>query len=310
MSSDLLDPSSIDGLIHLYEDGAFSRRELMAKLKRHTGSAAKAAAILAAVGLSSVRPASADGSGACPDDPRVPEDAPGIDAQMVEYAGNASSIFAYLVRPSDQDSPQPGIVVIEENQGLTSYIKDVTRRVARAGYVGLGVDLLSRLGGTQQFNTPEERSAAYQKIGAQAFLEDLLSSVAYFKGVDGVQSDHIGAVGFCAGGANCFNLAVSSTDIVTAVSFYPGGLPASLDVVEKLAGPFMGIFPELDRSTTPRVPALVSALLDKQKRFELHVYQGTNHAFHNDTGPRYDPAAACDAWMKTTAFFDRNLRPS
>jgi len=305
---DMFDVSSPDGLIHLYEDGAFSRRELIAKLKRHTGSAAKAVAILSAAGLGAARSSSAEAACGCPDDVRVPEDSPDIEAQMVEYAGQSSSIFAYLVRPAAQADPQPGIVVIHENQGLTEYIKDVTRRVARAGYVGLGVDLLSRLGGTPQFKTPEERTAAYQKVGGQAFLEDLLSSVEYFKTVDRVKEGSLGSVGFCAGGLNSFNLAVNSPDISAAVSFYPGGLPPTFDAVEKLAGPYMGIFPELDRGTTPRMPALVSALLEKQKRFEMHVYQGTNHAFHNDTGPRYDRAAACDAWAQTTAFFNRNLR--
>jgi carboxymethylenebutenolidase len=69
----------------------------------------------------------------------------------------------------------------------------------------------------------------------------------------------------------------------------------------------MGIFGELDRGVTGQGPAILTVLNDNRKNYELHIYEGTNHAFHNDTGPRYDQAAACDAWAKTIAFFRKHL---
>ena len=173
-------------LVHLYQDGAFNRRELIRRVAKVTGSAATAAAaVQVMVGTARAQ--------SCPDDVRIPEGAPDLETQTVEYPGEAGTIFAYLARPRDPAPPPrargrggavavlPGVIVIHENRGLNEHIKDVTRRVARAGFVGLGVDLVSRLGGTHQFPDPVEAGRAYNRIGAAAYLQDLLSSVAYLK---------------------------------------------------------------------------------------------------------------------------------
>ena len=292
----------IEALVHLWEDGAFSRRDLVRRVARHTGSLASAAAAVAALGVPE-----AVAQQACPDNIHVAEDSPDIVAQDVQIQGEVSQLFTYVVRPANADGPQPGVMVIHENRGLVEHIRDVTRRVARAGFVGLAVDLLSRAGGVQAFPDPADQTQAYNRLTADGMLKDLLAGLDYLKNLDGVRGDRLGVVGFCAGGGNVWNLAVNSPDIKAAVPFY-GPTPTPPDVVETLAGPVLGIYAELDRALTTRMLALVPTLYDKQKSFGLHVYPGTNHAFHNDTGPRYDPAAACDAWAKAIDFFNRTLR--
>ena len=303
--------NEIESLVHLWVDGGLNRRELVRLVARHTGSIAKATATLAAMG---VLGAPGRARAQCP--ATVPEGAPDIETQNVEFPGEAGTIFGYLARPlgapppsrarARGTAPQPGILVIHENQGLTDHIKDVTRRVAHAGYVALGIDLLSRLGGTSQFPDAVSRTQAYNRVGAAAYLPDMLAGVAYLKSLPIVQRDRLGAVGFCAGGGNCWNLAVTSPDILAPVVFY-GTPPPPVEALDRLSA-VLCIYAELDRNLTGRMPAVISALLDKRKSFGFHIYQGANHAFHNDTGPQYNAAAACDAWTKTIAFFDLRLR--
>ena len=304
--------NEIESLVHLYQDGAFNRRELVRRVARVTGSVATAAALLKTIGLPKAASAQQ-----CPEDVRVPEPAPDVEAQVVDFRGEAGTVFAYLARPRDPASPartrgrgstvRPAVLVIHENRGLNDHIKDVTRRVARAGFVGLGVDLLSRVGGTHQFPDPQQAGAAYNRVGAAVFLEDMLASLAYLKTLPFVQADRLGAVGFCAGGGNCLNLAVNSQDLAAAAVFYGSSFPTA-EQVDRLAGPLLGIYGEQDRFVTMRVPSLITALLDRRKVFSLHIYEGVSHAFHNDTGPSYNRAAACDAWARTVAFFNRHLR--
>jgi len=309
--------SEIDSLVHLYQDGAFSRRELARRVARITGSPIAAAAALQALGVVAAKRASAQ----CVAELRVPENAQDLESQMVEFPGPAGVLFAYRASPRNSDSPPrsrsllvealPAVLVIHENRGLNDHIKDVTRRVARAGFVGLGIDLLSRLGGTHQFPDPQEAGRAYNRLTNEGILQDMQAAVSYLKSPaafpPGVRIGPVGVVGFCAGGGNCFNLAVNSPDISAAVVYY-GPLPNTFEVLDRLSAPLLCIFGERDRFVNVRMPALVTGLLDRRKPFGLHVYEAANHAFNNDTSPSYDAPAACDAWAKTIAFFSRHLR--
>ncbi|HEU0139298.1 MAG TPA: dienelactone hydrolase family protein [Bryobacteraceae bacterium] len=292
----------VERLVHLYEDGAFNRRELVRRIATYTGSIATAIAALGAFAL----PAEAQ---ACPDDVRVPPDASDLESEPVTFPGQAGTVYGYLSRlRSLQVVPaQPAVLVIHENRGLNDHIKDVTRRVARAGFVALGIDLLSRAGGTDWYPDPADALAAYNSLNSQTHLEDMQSAVEFLRRMSFVDGSHLGAVGFCAGGGNCFNLAVT-TPLQAAVVFY-GAPPNPVEQVGSLAGPVLMIYAELDRGFTSRVPAAVTALLQAEKTFGLHVYEGARHAFHNDTGALYNAEAACDAWAKTIAFFNRHLRP-
>ncbi len=294
-----MDNDKISSLIHLYEDGALSRRDIIRRLTRQTGSAAAAMAVLESAGLAQVSTAS------CPGSVRVAENDPAIYAEKLTISGSGP-LFTYQARPSDFTKRYPAVLVIHENQGLTEYIKDVTRRVAKAGYVGIAVDLLSRQGGTSQFPDPTNAVAAYNRTTTDERREDMLSALLTIRDQSYVRGDRLGVVGFCAGGSNVLDLAANTDQLSAAVVFY-GFAPDPIDPMANITAPLLGIFPELDKGTTGRLPALLNVLISGNKRYALHVYENTNHAFHNDTGPRYDPRAACDAWSKTLAFFDEHL---
>lgn len=306
----MFDTNEIDGLVHLYIDGAFSRRELVKRVARKTGGVAAALVALQAFDLPRA-------SAQCLDDVRIPEGAADLQTQMVEFPGEAGIVFAYLARPLSPLNPPrgrslvaatlPAVMVIHENRGLNEHTKDVTRRVARAGYVGLGIDLVSRQGGTHQYPDPQQAGQAYNRVGAAAYLQDMLSGLAYLKDHPWVQGQKLGAVGFCAGGQNCFTLAVSSPDLAAAVPYYPGGHPTA-EQLDRLTAPVMAMYGQTDNFVNASIPAALTTLVARRKRFAMHIYEGAGHAFLTDTGPSYNRAAACDAWARTIAFFDRHLK--
>src|SRR6266849_646370 len=187
------DNNPIEELVHLYVDGAFNRRELMERVSKHAGGFAAAAVALSALG---VRTAEAQ-TAACPADVRVPEGTPGIQSLPVSYLGDGATLLGYVAYPDPLPSAKlPGVIVVHENRGLVDHIKDVTRRVARAGFVGLSVDLLSRQGGSDQFTDPVEQVAAYGRTTPAERRSDLLATHDYLKHLDFVTPDRIGAVGF------------------------------------------------------------------------------------------------------------------
>ena len=121
-----------------------------------------------------------------------------------------------------------------------------------------------------------------------------------------VQGHTVGAVGFCAGGGNCWTLALNTAALAAAVPFYGAPVPP-VDGLDALGAPVLAIYAELDRTLTRSVLPVITRLEDLQKPFGFHIYEGTNHAFHNDTGANYHRLAACDAWGKTVAFFQKHL---
>lgn len=291
----------IDSLVHLYVDGAFNRRELVKRVARHTGSIAAALAALRGYDVW------AQAATPCPPDVRVPADAPDLVLRDVTYAGDAGDLFGYVAYPKNATDPMPGVIVIHENRGLVDHIKDVTRRVARAGFVGLGVDLLSRQGGTTQFTDPTTQAAAYGRTTVPERLADLISSLSYIKSLPNVRFDRIGTVGFCAGGGNVWNLVLAAPELRAAVPFYGTPVPP-LDQIANIGTPVLALYAELDRNLTTQMASVMTTMLQQQKTLGFVVYQGAGHAFHNDTGAAYNAEAACDAWSRTIAWFNKNLR--
>src|SRR5215831_6939162 len=297
--------SHIEELAHLYVDGAFDRRELIKRVARVTGGLAAAAVALESIGIHAQ---TADVElCTCPDDVRVPEDAADLEVtHQVEFPGEAGPILAHQARPVDAP-PLPGILVIHENRGLNEHIRDVTRRAARAGFAALGIDLLSRFGGTP--DDPEEALQLYQQTTAEGRLSDMLSAICYLRSLDIVQHDKLAAVGFCAGGGNCWNLALNTNALSAAVPYY--GAPAPpLALLQNLTSPVLAIYAELDRNLTRSILPVMDRLEELQKPFGFHVYESVGHAFHNDTGTNYNRIAACDAWSRTVAFFEKHLKNS
>jgi len=292
----------VDGLVHLYVDGAFDRRELVRRVAKMVGGTAAALATLNSY------PVFGQTATACPADVRVPVDAPDVTGRDVQYTGDESTLYGYLAYPSGlQGKLAPGIIVVHENRGLTDYIKDVTRRVARAGFVGLAPDLLSRQGGTQQFTDPAAQAAAYSRTTLQQRLADLYSSLGYIKAQPNIVFDHIGAIGFCAGGGNVWQFALGLDELKAAVPFYGAPVPP-LERIAEISAPVLALYAEQDRTLTSQMAPVMQTMLAQQKTFGFVAYQGAGHAFHNDTGPAYNAEVACDAWARAIAWFNKFLR--
>ena len=299
------DKSPIGELVHLYVDGAFGRRELIERVLKVTGSMA---ATIAALGGYEELNAQAT---PVPPGVRVSENDPDIQGRDVTFAGVTSSQFGYLVVPRRAlVDPQPAVIVIHENRGLTEHIRDVTRRVAKAGFVALGVDLLSRQGGTAQFTEATQQTAAYNRTNQIERRADLISALDFLKRQDNVViHDRIGVTGFCAGGANTWDLIVNVSEFAAAAPFY-GAPPTIAEDVGRINTPVLGLYAETDRTLTRNMQISAGLLSQASKTYGLFVYEGVGHAFHNDTGAAYNATAAADAWARTIAHFDKWLRRS
>jgi carboxymethylenebutenolidase len=291
----------VDSLVHLYVDGAFSRRELVRRVAKHTGSIGAALAALRGYD------AFAQAATPCPADVRVPEGAPDLVTRDVDYPGEDSRLLRYLAYPrSAEQRNVPGVIVIHENRGLVDHIKDVTRRVARAGFIGLAPDLLSRQGGTAQFPDPTQQAAAYGRTTVPQRQADLISTLSYIKTLPNIVFNRIGTVGFCAGGGNVWQFVVAVDELAAAVPFYGTPVP-SIENIDLIKTPTLAIYAEVDRNLTTQMAPVMTTILQKQKTFGFVVYQGAGHAFHNDTGAAYNAEAACDAWARTISWFNKFL---
>ncbi len=286
-------------LVHLYIDGAFDRRELVERVVKLTGS--WAAAMLALGGFEEMK------AQATPVPPgiRVGENDPDLVVRDVTYDGLGSALFGHLAMPRRLAGQVPGVIVIHENRGLVEHIRDVTRRFAKAGYVALGVDLLSRQGGTAQFTEPTQQTQAYGRTTVEGRRADLIASLDFLKRQEQVIHDRIAVTGYCAGGANTWDLIVNVSEIRAAAPFY-GAPPAAADL-ERLQTPVLAVYAERDRNLTRNMLAAATTLSTLQKVHGLLVYEGVGHAFHNDTGAAYNAEAARDAFAQTIQFFRKHL---
>ncbi len=229
-----------------------------------------------------------------------------VDGSNVTWQNGDIKMLGYLAKPKSGSGPWPGVIVIHENRGLTDHHMDVARRIANLGYVALAVDLLSRVGGTAKFAAPADPTQAINNLKQADVEADIVSTVAYLKGLTTVKPK-LGIVGFCWGGGNSLMGAINSKEVVACVVFY-GRNPANIDDVQKLNGPVQGNYGELDTFITPGVPALEAAMKKYNKVYDPKIYPGANHAFFNDTGPRFHESSAKDAWARLVKLYDSNLK--
>src|SRR5262249_13795910 len=155
-----------------------------------------------------------------------------------------------------------------ENRGLNDHIKDVTRRVAKAGFVGLGVDLLSRVGGTESFTDPTAATAALNRITAEQRLSDIRAAIEFLKIAEYVRPDRLGVVGFCFGGGVVYQLAFSIPELVAAVPFY-GTPPNPLPSWDNMNARLLAIYSEADYNQNSRIPEIVAGMVQRRKTMGL-----------------------------------------
>ena len=275
-----------------YTHLTLDRRGFMEKLTKLAGSGAAAAAIVPLLASNYARAEV------------VPADDSRLAIEEITYPGPAGDVKGYLAMPADAAGELPAVIVVHENRGLNPHIKDVTRRIALEGFVALGIDLLSRQGGTPA--TDEEAAEMFQGIDRAALVPDAVAAIPYLASLPATNGK-VGAIGFCFGAGIVNQMAVESPDLIAGVAYY-GGQPAAEDVARIGDTRILLHYAELDERINAGIPAYEAALKDAGVDYTLHMYEGVNHAFNNDTSEaRYDEAAATLAWTRTIDFLKASL---
>jgi carboxymethylenebutenolidase len=280
-------------IINLYDrftHGGISRRDFLDRLAEMAGSAAAAAALLPLLqndyALAAIVAA---------DDAR-------LATERLAYDSPKGKINGYLARPKAKGK-RPTVLVIHENRGLNPHLEDVARRLAAEGFLAYAVDLLSLVGGT-----PASEDAArelHPKMNQDDAVAALVSGVSVLK-AHAESTGKVGAVGFCFGGLMINRLAVASPALDAGVAYYGRQVPA--DQVPNIKASLLLHYAENDDPVNSGIPAYEAALKANNKKYTIHTYAGTQHAFNNDTGAaRYNKAAADLAWNRTLAFFKETL---
>jgi carboxymethylenebutenolidase len=280
----------IINLFDEYTHKPLTREDFMKRLARMTGSMAAA---LSALPLLEVNYAQAA---------TVGEDDKDLVTEDVTYPGDETTMKAYLARPKGRGK-RGAVVVIHENRGLNPHIRDVARRVAKAGYLALAPDALSPLGGTPA--NEEEARGLFSKLDTAKNFNNFLKGFDYLRGRR-ESNGKTGCVGFCWGGAMANQLAVNAPQLAAAVAFY-GRQPEAADV-PRIKAALQLHYGSLDERVNAGIPAYEEALKAAGTKYELFVYEGAQHAFHNDTAPtRYHAEAAKLAWERTLRLFHDTL---
>ena len=304
----------ISEFVEEYVERHMTRREALRRIAGLVGNMALATGILAACGPQKPPEPSPQASvtgapvlpTATPASPRVAADDAAIEAQAVQFSGTGATILGYLAKPKG-NGPFYGVLVCHENRGLLEHIKDVTRRVAKAGYVGLAVDLLSRQGGTDKITDAAQVPGILGNASEDQMVGDFRSGWSYLQTLPYVRKEGPGMVGFCFGGGITWRVATKMPELKAAVPFY-GPNPSNLAEVQNINAAVLGIYGEQDQRIDAGIPAMEEAMKKDGKTFEKIIYPNAGHAFYNDTGQSYREDAARDAWAKTLAWFDKYLK--
>jgi carboxymethylenebutenolidase len=233
----------------------------------------------------------------------VPEGDLAVVSSEVTFTNQDAKIMAYLARPAAEGT-YAGILVCHENRGLVPHIKDVARRFAKAGYVALAVDLLSREGGTGAVD-PDQVPAILSAAPPERHVADFAAGLKYLQSLNYVDGNRIGMTGYCFGGGITWRCAVALPELKAAVPFY--GPAPDLSQVRAIKAAVFGVYAELDTRITSSKDPLEQALKEAGITYQMKVYPGVNHAFNNDTGPRYDKTQATQAWQDTLAWFKQHV---
>ncbi len=283
-------------VIHLYNDytnGGIDRRNFLRKLTLYAGGTAAALTLVSLLEQNDARAAV----------PSPPDDINGIYSDMITYPGETGEVKAYLSRPNDEKK-HPAVIVIHENRGLQPHIQDVTRRMAKEGFLALAPDGLSPLGGTPE-NNPDEARTMIGQLDSDKTVKNFVAAVKYLE-TNPLSTGKVGCTGFCWGGAMTNQVAVNAPSLAAAVPYY--GRHPSAEQVASIKAPVMAHYAENDAGINAGIPAFEEALKKAGVEYKIYTYPGTSHAFNNDTNAeRYNKEAADLAWERTVAFFKSKL---
>ena len=278
--------------INLYDEYThkpLARQEFLRRLTLMAGSTAAAMALLPLLEVNMAHAAV------------TPQE--DLFTERINYVGVNGDMQAYVARPKE-DKKYPAVVVIHENRGLNAHIEDVARRAAKAGFLAIAPNALSSLGGTPE--NADEARAKFQQLKAEDNLQNFIKVFDYLPSRKDCNGK-FGCVGFCWGGAMSNSLAVNVPSLKAAVPFY-GRQPATEDV-SKIKAAIQLHYGAMDEGVNKGIAAYEEALKNNKVNYELYIYEGAQHAFHNDTAPtRYNEAAAKLAWQRTIDFFGKHLK--
>lgn len=282
-------PKITQAMIDAYDEYThltLDRRRFMEKLTMLAGSGAAAVAIAPMLAASKANAA------------MIADDDARLETQDVTYPGAAGEMKGYLAIPKDAAGKLSGVIVIHENRGLNPHIRDIARRMALEGFVALAPDFLSPQGGTPE--NEDQAREMFSKLDMAATVANAEATRAFLASHDKVNGK-VGAIGFCWGGGLVNRLAVTSPELGAGVAYY--GMQPPAEDVAKIKAPLLLHYAGLDERVNAGIEAYKAALEKDGKTFEIHVYDGVNHAFNNDSSAaRYDKAAADLAWSRTVAF--------
>jgi len=285
----------INRLLDEYRNGTITRRQFIQQVIVLTGGLAAATSLIDSLFSTSAHAAQVD-----------PHDSSLASSDVKYTAEDGASIAAYLSRPKG-DGKLPAVIVIHENRGINDHIRDVARRLAKAGYVALAPDLLSRQGGTASFPTSDAATEGIRKLDEDLIMKDLARAANFLKSQSFVRPK-IGVTGFCWGGGRALLFTTRSKDLAASVIYY-GSNPRDLEDVKNVTAAILGHYGGADERITSGVPKLEEAMKKYGKSFEYKIYAGAPHSFNNDTNDRsYRAEAAKEAWGRTLEFFKKHLQ--
>jgi carboxymethylenebutenolidase len=274
-------------------DGIITRREAIRRLALLGVSGAAATGLIATVATASPAAADAGGRPAATETTWAP-----VARESVTFPGPRVALMGAWAAAA---RPRGGVLVIHENRGLTEHIRTVAGRLAGSGYSALALDLLSEEGGTAAFPGEAEVAAALSRIPPERFVEDMKAGVTELR--RRVRGRRLAAIGFCFGGAMVWRLLVSGERRLAAAAPFYGPFPEGGGFQDSRAA-VLGIYGGLDARVNATRPAARAALEAAGLRYELLTFTEADHAFFNDTGARFNPHAAAEAWRRTLNWFD------
>jgi carboxymethylenebutenolidase len=286
-------PQELLDLFHEYQHGDIDRRTFLDRAVKFAVGGLTVAAI-----YEGLTPNFAWAQQVPPDDKRIK-----VGYEVVQSPAGNGTIKGYLARPA-KDGKLPVVLVIHENRGLNPYIEDVARRFALANFIAFAPDGLTSVGGYP--GNEDKAREVFRNVDGKKMTEDFVAAAKWLKARKD-STGKMGAVGFCFGGGMVNQLAVLlGADLKAGVPFY--GRQAGVDDVPKISAPLLLQYAGNDQGVNAGIANYEAALKANNKVYAVHIYEGTQHGFHNDTTPRYDEAAAKLAWTRTLDFFNKYLR--
>jgi carboxymethylenebutenolidase len=283
-----------------HADGIISRREALRRLALLGLTVPTASSLLAAFAREAGA-ASLPTSASAPASTESPAATP-VPTRPITFRGPQGRTLMAAWAPARR--ARGGVLVIHENRGLNDHIRSVAGRFAASGYSALAIDLLSEEGGTDSFSDPAEATAALNQVPPERFVADMKSGITELK--RRLRGKRVAATGFCFGGGMVWLLLASKEPRLAAAAPFYGTFPEGGDLKGSKAA-VLGIYAELDSRVNATRPAAEAALKAAKLRHSIVTFPGVDHAFFNDTGPRYNAAAAAEAYRRVLDWFKQHV---